>query len=86
MQFVPRFVTPHEERALFTRADIVVLPYERSDRFGFSGVLATALGYGKAIVLSDVGGFSEVAEPVDAAARLVPPGDPTALHDTRSPN
>jgi glycosyltransferase involved in cell wall biosynthesis len=77
---VPRFVTPDAEAALFKRADIVVLPYERSDRFGFSGVLATALGYGKAIVLSDVGGFSEVAE--QRAARLVPPGDPRALHET----
>jgi glycosyltransferase involved in cell wall biosynthesis len=81
VQFLPRFVTPHEERALFTRADIVVLPYERSDRFGFSGVLATALGYGKAVVLSDVGGLSEVSDdPAHPAARLVPPSDPEALH------
>jgi glycosyltransferase involved in cell wall biosynthesis len=81
VQFLPRFVTPQEEDALFTRADIVVLPYDRSDRFGFSGVLATALGYGKAIVLSDVGGLSEVAaDPANPAARLVPPSDPEALH------
>ena len=78
---VPRFVTPAEEAALFERADIVVLPYERSDRFGFSGVLATALGHGKAIVLSDVGGLAEVgADPIQPAARLVPPGDAAALH------
>ncbi len=78
---VPRFVTPEEEAALFERADIVVLPYERSDRFGFSGVLATALGFGKAIVLSDVGGLSEVgSDPTHPAARLVAPGDTTALH------
>ncbi len=79
-RLVPRFVTPEQQHALFRRADIVVLPYERSQRFGFSGVLATALGYGKAIVLSDVGGLGEVAA-LDAA-RLVPPGDPQALHDT----
>lgn len=77
---VPRFVTPEEEAALFERADIVVLPYERSDRFGFSGVLATALGFGKAIVLSDVGGLAEVgSDPTHPAARLVAPGDATAL-------
>jgi glycosyltransferase involved in cell wall biosynthesis len=76
-RLVPRFVSPQEEAALFERADIVVLPYERSERFGFSGVLATALGHGKAILLSDVGGLSEVAE--IGAARLVPPGDPQAL-------
>lgn len=78
VRLVPRFVTPQEEGELFERADIVVLPYERSERFGFSGVLATALGHGKAIVLSDVGGLSEVAS--SGAAALVPPGDSQALH------
>jgi glycosyltransferase involved in cell wall biosynthesis len=77
---VPRFVAPEEEAALFERADVVVLPYERSERFGFSGVLATALGYGKAIVVSDIGGFAELAD--DGAARLIPPGDAEALHAT----
>jgi glycosyltransferase involved in cell wall biosynthesis len=81
LRLVPRFVTPAEEAALLQRADIVVLPYERSERFGFSGVLATALGHGKAIVLSDVGGLSEVAsDPAHPAARLVAPGDTAALH------
>ena len=77
---VPRFVTPEEEHALFKRADLVVLPYERSERFGFSGVLATALGHGRAILLSDVGGLAEVA--ALGAARLVPPADPAALHES----
>ncbi|MDE3134173.1 MAG: glycosyltransferase family 4 protein [Acidobacteriota bacterium] len=79
LRLVPRYVTAAEEAALFARADVVVLPYERSERFGFSGVLATALGYGKAIVLSDIGGFSEVADL--GAAQRVPPGDTGALHD-----
>lgn len=78
LRLVPRFVSPAEEHALFARADIVVLPYERSQRFGFSGVLATALGYGKPIIVSDVGGLSEVA--TSGAARRVAPGDPAALH------
>jgi glycosyltransferase involved in cell wall biosynthesis len=76
-RLVPRFVTPQEEAALFRRADVVVLPYARSERFGFSGVLATALGHGKAIVLSDIGGFSELGQL--GAALLVPPSDPPAL-------
>ncbi len=63
--------------ACFRRADVVVLPYLRTDRFDFSGVLATALAFGKPLVLSDVGGFSEVAQA--GAARLVPPGDAEAL-------
>ena len=79
-RLVPRFVSAQEEHALFARADIVVLPYERSERFGFSGVLATALGHGKAIALSDVGGLAEAAD--HGAAELVPPGDADAWHRT----
>ncbi|HEY2006943.1 MAG TPA: glycosyltransferase family 4 protein [Solirubrobacteraceae bacterium] len=79
VRFVPRFVGDAELAALFRRADIVVLPYARTERFDFSGVLATALAFGKAVLLSDVGGFSEVADA--GAARLVAPGDAVALHD-----
>jgi glycosyltransferase involved in cell wall biosynthesis len=78
VRFLPRFVTAAEEAALYQRADVVVLPYEQSDRFGFSGALATALGLGKAIVLSEVGGLAEVSEL--GAARGVPPSDRAALH------
>jgi glycosyltransferase involved in cell wall biosynthesis len=77
VKWVPRFVSDPELAACFRRADIVVLPYLRTERLDFSGVLATALAFGKPIVLSDVGGFSEVADA--GAARLVPPGDPDAL-------
>jgi glycosyltransferase involved in cell wall biosynthesis len=77
VRWVRRFVSDPELVACFRRADVVVLPYLRTDRFDFSGVLATALAFGKAIVLSDVGGFSEVAE--TGAARLVAPGDTHAL-------
>ncbi len=56
-----------------------MLPYSRTERFDQSGVLATALAFGKPTVVSDVGGFGEVA--AVGAARLVPPDDPVALHD-----
>ena len=42
-------------------------------------MLYTAIAFGKAIVLSDVGGFDEVA--AHGAGRLVAPGDPAALAD-----
>ncbi len=77
VRLVPRFVPDTELPALFQRADIVVLPYTRTERFDFSGVLATALAFGRAVVLSDIGGFGEVAG--HGAARLVTPGDPEAL-------
>src|SRR3984885_6349953 len=77
VRLVPRFVSDSELAACFRHADVVVLPYTSTERFDFSGVLATALAFGKATVLSDVGGFSELA--ATGAARLVPPGDPDAL-------
>jgi glycosyltransferase involved in cell wall biosynthesis len=71
VRFVPRFVDDLELPAYFRRADLVVLPYRAADQ---SGVLYTALAFGKPMVLADVGGFGEVG-----AARMVPPGDEDAL-------
>jgi glycosyltransferase involved in cell wall biosynthesis len=77
VRLVPRFVPDAEVTALFQRADVVVLPYTRTERFDFSGVLATALAFGRPVVVSDIGGLGEVA--AHGAARLVAPGDPDAL-------
>lgn len=77
VRWVKRFVSDPELAACFRRADVIVLPYVDTDRFDFSGVLATALAFAKPTIVSDVGGFSEVAEV--GAARLVPPGDADAL-------
>jgi glycosyltransferase involved in cell wall biosynthesis len=79
VRFVSRYVPDAELPAFFRRADVVVLPYSRTERFDQSGVLATALAFGKPTVVSDVGGFGEVA--AAGAARLVPPNEPGALHD-----
>ncbi|MBJ7331880.1 MAG: glycosyltransferase family 4 protein [Solirubrobacteraceae bacterium] len=75
VRWVPRFVSDAEAAACFRRAELVVLPYREIDQ---SGVLYTALGFGTPLVLSDVGGFGEVA--AQGAAAVVPPGDPAALH------
>jgi glycosyltransferase involved in cell wall biosynthesis len=80
VRFVPRYISDAELPALFRRADVVVLPYARTERFDQSGVLATALAFGKPAVLSDIGGFGEVA--ATGAATLVPPDDPRALRET----
>jgi glycosyltransferase involved in cell wall biosynthesis len=69
---VPRFVTEAEAAWCFDRADLVVLPYSEIEG---SGVLFSALGAGKATVVSDVGGFSELGP----AVAHVPSGDPEAL-------
>ena len=77
VRFVPRFVADTELPAYFRRADVVVLPYLRTERLDFSGVLAVALAFGKPVVMTDIGGFGEVADA--GAGRLVPPGDPVGL-------
>ena len=79
VRLVPRFVAEADVPAFFRRASLVVLPYTRTERFDQSGVLATALAFGRPAVLSAVGGFPEVAE--FGAAEIVPPEDPAALHD-----
>ncbi len=76
VRFVPRFIPDAELYAYFTRADLVVLPYLEADQ---SGVLFTALAFGKPLLLSDVGGFPEVA--ATGAARTVPAGDSAALRE-----
>ncbi len=56
--------------ALLRRAQVVVLPYTEIEQ---SGVLFSALALGRPLLLSDVGGFPEVA--ATGAADLVRAGD-----------
>ena len=74
VRFVTRFVADAEIPAIFRAADVVALPYLDAEH---SGVLYTGLAFGKAMVLSAVGGFPEVA--ATGAGRLVAPGDVDAL-------
>jgi len=75
VRFLPRFIADPEIPALLRRADVLALPYREIEQ---SGVLYAGLAFGKPMVLSDVGGFSEVGRE-QGAARLVPPGDAAAL-------
>jgi glycosyltransferase involved in cell wall biosynthesis len=74
VRFIDRFITDPEIPAFMRRADLVALPYRNIEQ---SGVLYTALAFGCPLVLSDVGGFPEVAEL--GAAKLSPAEDPDAL-------
>lgn len=76
VNLVPRFITDPEIPSWFEHADLVVLPYKQAEQ---SGVLFTALAFGKPLLLSDVGGFPEIAEM--GAAISVKAGDPSALAD-----
>jgi glycosyltransferase involved in cell wall biosynthesis len=77
VRFLARFVEGEELAALFRRADLLVLPYREIDQ---SGVLFTGLAYEKAMLLSDVGGFPEIA--ATGAARTFAAGDVPSLRRT----
>lgn len=66
-----RFVDEKEVAAYFSQADVVVLPYRRIDQ---SGVLMIAMAFGKPVIASRVGGFSETIED-GVTGFLFEPGD-----------
>lgn len=70
-----RFVEEKEVARYFSKADIVVLPYRRIDQ---SGVLMVALAFGKPIVASRLGGFSEILSD-GVNGFLVEPGNVKSL-------
>jgi glycosyltransferase involved in cell wall biosynthesis len=69
------FVPDHELASLFAAATVVVLPYRRTDA---SGVLATAIGHGRPVVVTDVGSLGETVRDF-GLGDVVPPGDAHAL-------
>lgn len=71
VRWLPRFIEDQEIPAIMRRADVVVLPYLDGEQ---SGVLYTGIAFGKAMVVSDVGGIGEVARE-HGLARTVEPGD-----------
>jgi glycosyltransferase involved in cell wall biosynthesis len=70
------FQNETEIDALMATAAVVVLPYRR--RVDSSGVLASALGRGRPVVVTDVGNLGETVEEF-GAGEVVPPEDVGAL-------
>ena len=68
-------VPDSEIPSLMASSTLVVLPYLEGDA---SGVLATALGHGRPVVVSDVGSLGELVREF-GAGEVVPPGDADAL-------
>jgi glycosyltransferase involved in cell wall biosynthesis len=69
------FAPENEVTDVMSQAAAVVLPYRRLDS---SGVLATAIGYRRPVVVSDVGSLGEIVREF-AAGDVVPAGDADAL-------
>jgi len=74
---VDRYIPEDEMRRYFSEADLVVLPYRKTVT---SGIIATAYGFGKPVLATNVGGFHEVVRD-GCTGKLVPPDDPRALAD-----
>jgi glycosyltransferase involved in cell wall biosynthesis len=70
-----RFLPDEEVVTLLKAAAAVVLPYRQHDS---SGVLATAIGYGRPVVVTDVGSLGEIVGEF-GAGKVVPPDDAAAL-------
>ena len=67
---------------LMTRAAAVVLPYRRLDS---SGVLATAIGYRRPVVVTDVGSLGEIVREFGAGEVVPADDDPRARGSLRAP-
>lgn len=74
---VDRYIPEDEMRRYFSAADLVVLPYRKTVT---SGIIATAYGFGKPVLATDVGGFHEVVSD-GCTGKLVPADDPQAFAD-----
>lgn len=68
------FVPDQQVEALFAAADLAVFPYRHFE--AQSGATTLALSFGVPILVSDVGGLSDL---VDDPRAVVPPNDPEAL-------
>ncbi len=77
VEIIDRYVPDDEMSLFFSWADLVVLPYKKSKT---SGIIATAYGFRKPVLATDVGGFHEIVRD-EYTGRLVPPDDPEAMAD-----
>ena len=77
VEIIDRYIPDGEMSLFFSWADIVVLPYKKTIT---SGIIATAYGFKKPVLATNVGGFHEVVKD-GYTGKLVPPDDPKALAD-----
>jgi glycosyltransferase involved in cell wall biosynthesis len=75
-ELYPQFISWEFGAELFTRCDLVVLPY--NDRFSHTGVVATAYGFRKPVIVTDVGCIPELVD-IGKTGLVVPPRDSKKL-------
>jgi glycosyltransferase involved in cell wall biosynthesis len=77
VEIVDGYLSDQDLSLCFSWADLVVLPYRKTKT---SGIIATAYGFKKPILATDVGGFHEVIQD-GYTGRIVPPDDPKSFAD-----
>jgi len=77
VEIVDGYLSDRDMSLCFSWADLVVLPYRKSIT---SGVIATAYGFRKPVLATDVGGFHEVIRD-GLTGKIVPADDPQSLAD-----
>jgi glycosyltransferase involved in cell wall biosynthesis len=75
VDIIDRYLPDQEMGRFFEEADVVVLPYRRTKT---SGVIATAYGFARPVLATDVGGFREVIRD-GYTGKIVAPDSPGAL-------
>jgi glycosyltransferase involved in cell wall biosynthesis len=75
VEIIDQYVPDHEMGNYFAEADLVVLPYRKTKT---SGIIATAYGFGKPVLATNVGGFHEVVKD-GYTGKIVAPSDPQAI-------
>jgi glycosyltransferase involved in cell wall biosynthesis len=72
---IDKYIPDNEMSQCFSRADLVVLPYRKTIT---SGVIATAYGFKKPVLATNIGGFNEVIRD-EYTGKIVAPDDPQAF-------
>jgi glycosyltransferase involved in cell wall biosynthesis len=77
VEIIDRYVTENDMCQYFSWADLVVLPYRKTIT---SGVIATAYGFKKPVLATNVGGFYEVIQD-GCTGKIVASDDPQSFAD-----
>ena len=77
VEIVDQYVPDSEMSQYFTWADLVALPYKKTKT---SGIIATAYGFKKPVLATNVGGFHEVIQD-GRTGKIVDSDDPQAFAD-----
>ena len=77
VEIIDKYIPDEQLSIYFSWADLVVLPYKKTKT---SGIIATAYGFNKPVLATNVGGFHEVVKD-GHTGKIVPADDPESFAD-----